>query len=106
MNTFVDIIATKTKKDKEGFVTQTDTVIASIRAYREDRHANMKWANLAAFSSATVMFKFRKIPGFECVSSFIIQCSNERFKIISVEDVKGKGMYVVVLAEKIEPTKR
>ena len=55
--------------------------------------------------TATVLFRFRVIPGLKIVSSLCIACSGERFKILSEEDVRGRGMYVEVLAEHIESTK-
>ena len=33
----------------------------------------------------------------------IIFCGDVRFEITSVEDVKGKGMYLEVLAKKVTP---
>ena len=106
MNTFIDIISVEPVKDDEGFVNTGDTVLASLRAYKEDRHGNEKWANRAAFSTATALFRFRKLPDFTVTTSLYITCADGRFRILSVEDVKGRGMYVEVLAEKIEPTVR
>jgi hypothetical protein len=34
-----------------------------------------------------------------------IICGGERYKILSAEDVRGRGMYVEVLAERLEATK-
>jgi hypothetical protein len=106
MNTFVDIISTEPIKDTEGFVTKGDHILASVRAYKEDRHGNKIWANRAAFSTATVLFRFRKIPGIEIVPSIMIICSDVRYKINSVEDVRGRNLYVEALCERIEPSKR
>lgn len=106
MNTFIDIISTEPTKDDEGFVNTGDTVLASLRAYKEDRHGNEKWANRAAFSTATALFRFRKQPDLTITTSLYIACQGNRYRIHSVEDVKGRGMYVEVLAEKIEPTVR
>lgn len=106
MNTFIDIISTKPTKDDEGFVNTGDTILASVRAYKEDRHGNEKWANRAVFSEATALFRFRRMPTLEVSTSHVITCEDGRFQILSVEDVKGRGMYVEVLAEKIEPTVR
>ena len=61
---------------------------------------------MAAFSSATSMFKFRAIPGIAVDTSLFILCKGERFRILSAEDVKGRGMYVEVLAEMQEATVR
>jgi len=106
MNTLIDIISTEPVKDDEGFVNTGDTVLASLRAYKEDRHGNEKWANRAAFSTATALFRFRKMPGLDISTSLVITCADGRYRILSVEDVKGRGMYIEVLAEKIEPTVR
>lgn len=62
MNAFIDIISVETIKDNEGFGISKDTILASVRAYKEDRHGNEKWSNRAAFSEATALFCFRKIP--------------------------------------------
>ena len=106
MNTFIDVITTEPVKDGEGFVNTGDYILASVRAYKEDRHGNEKWANRAAFSTATSLFRFRKIPGLVIDASLVIACADGRFRILSAEDVKGRGMYVEALAEKIEPTVR
>ena len=105
MNNFIDIIQTVQNKDAAGFVTSSDVALASVRAYREDRHGNKTWANRAAFSTASTLFRFRVIPGLKIVSSLYIACQGDRFKILSAEDVRGRGMYVEVLAEHIEPSK-
>jgi UDP-2,3-diacylglucosamine pyrophosphatase LpxH len=106
MNTFIDIISTEPAKDAEGFVVHGDNILASVRAYKEDRHGNEKWANMAAFSTATALFRFRKIPGAVIDSSLFITCEDSRYRIVSAEDVRGRGMYVEVLAEKLEGTVR
>ena len=106
MNTQIDIISTAPVKDAEGFVTQGDHVIASIRAYKEDRHGTERWANMAAFSEATALFRFRKIPGVEITTALFIVCGDERYRIVSAENMRGRGMYVEVLAEKQEGTVR
>jgi len=105
MNNFIDIIQTVHKKDAAGFAISEDVVLASVRAYREDRHGNKIWANRAAFSTATVMFRFRVIPDLDIVPSLNIACQGEQFKILSAEDVRNRGMYIEVLAEHIQPSK-
>ncbi len=100
MNTFVDIVSTQPVKDSEGFAIKGDTVLASIRAYKEDRHGSESWANRAAFSKASALFRFRKIPGLEITTSLVLVCADGRYNIVSVEDVKGRGMYIEALAEK------
>lgn len=102
MNAFIDIIQTQMVKDAEGFSVETDVVLISIRAYREGRHGTEKWANRAVFSDATDLFRFRAIPDVLVTTDMVIVCEGKRFEIISVEDVKGRGMYVEVLGKKVE----
>lgn len=104
MNSFADIKAMQTTADSEGFTARTDTLLASVRCYREGRHGSERWANLAAFSEATDLFRFRVIPGVTVTTDHYIICENERYDIISVENVKGRGMYLEVLAKKVVPS--
>ena len=104
MNTFIDIIEKVTTKDAEGFRTEVDNIIASIKAYREGRHGNEKWANRATFSEATDLFRFRRIPGVTITTAMIVVNKEGRFEITSVEDVKGRGMYIEVLAKEVKPS--
>ena len=101
MNTLIEIVQPQTVKDAEGFSTERAVVLASVRAYREGRHGNQKWANRAAFSEATNLFRFRCIPGITITTDMAIICADERFEITSVENVKGKGMYIEVLAKAV-----
>ncbi len=104
MNGFADIVITKRIKDSEGFSTTADEILASVRVYREGRHGSERWANLAAFSEATDLFRFRVIPGLAVTTDHILVCEDGRFEITSVEDVKGRGMYTEVLAKKVVAT--
>ena len=106
MNKTIDIISTSPVKDAEGFVTKGDTVIATVRAYKEERHGNEKWANMAAFSTATALFRFRKIPGLVVDTTMFITDDSGRYRIVSTEDVRGRGMYIECLAEKQEGSVR
>ncbi|MDO4564711.1 MAG: head-tail adaptor protein [Clostridia bacterium] len=105
MNAFIDIIAVTKVKDSEGFSVDSEEILASVRAYREGRHGTQKWSNLAAFSEATDLFRFRCIPGVTVTTAHFIVCDGGRFEITSVEDVKGRGMYIEVLAKKVVATK-
>jgi head-tail adaptor len=101
MNTFIDIISVETSKDSEGFSKPKDTILASVRAYKEDRHGNEKWANRAVFSEETALFCFRRIPDIEVSTNMVIVCSDGRYEITNVEDVKGRGMYIEAMAKKV-----
>ena len=104
MNGFADIVETRQVKDSEGFAHSGDEVLASVRVYREGRHGSQRWANLAVFSEATDLFRFRCIRGLTVTTDHFLICGGERFNIISVENVKGRGMYIEVLAKRSEPT--
>ena len=104
MNGFIKILKKIKTKDSDGFIVESTEVLHSIRAYREGRHGNETWANRASFTSATDLFRFRVIPNFEVTTSMIIECDGSKFEIYSVENVKGRGMYIEVLATKVEPT--
>lgn len=102
MNAFIDLVETQKVKDEEGFVTEKDVVVASVRAYREGRHGSEKWANRAVFSEATDLFRFRTIPDVMVTTAMQISTDGHRFAITSVEDVKGRGMYLEVLAKEVK----
>ena len=102
MNVRISIAEETVIKDAEGFATKTDNILASIHAYREGRHGSQKWVNRAAFSEATDLFRFRTIPGLTVTTEHVILCDDERYEITSVEDVKGRGMYLEALAKRIE----
>ena len=104
MNGFADIVKTKQVKDSEGFTHSEDEVLASVRVYREGRHGSQRWANLSAFSEATDLFRFRCIPGLAISTDHFLVTHDGRYDIVSVEDVKGRGMYIEVLAKRSEST--
>lgn len=106
MNTFIEIVTTTPIKDAEAFTNLGDVTLANVRAYFEERHGNELWANRAVFSNATALFRFRKIPGLVIDTKLVIICEGARYQILSVEDIKGRGMYYEVLADKTEPSKR
>lgn len=87
--------------DSEGFKTKTVEVLASIRVFVEGRHGSERWANLAAFSEATELFRFRVIPNLKVTTSHFILFENEQYDILSVENIKGRNMYIEVLAKRV-----
>ena len=104
MNTLIDIVEKVTTKDAEGFRTEVDNIVASVRAYREGRHGNEKWANRAQFSEATDLFCFRRIPNVAVTTAMVVVNNEGRFEITSVEDIKGRRMYIEVLAKEVKPS--
>jgi hypothetical protein len=102
MTSFVELITSTPTKDAEGFAVTGDTVVANVRAYFEPKNATEKWRNNAAFAEASAMFRFRAIPGVTVDSTLYILCAGDRYRVISAEDVRGRGMYLEVLAVKVE----
>ena len=101
MNRTASIIEEVTVKNSEGFASKQDVTLASVHMYREGRHGSERWANLATFSEATDLFRFRTIPDVTVTAGQYIQFGEERFNIVSVENVGGRGMYTEVLAKKV-----
>ena len=102
MNKQIEITQKQIVADSEGFQSETDVVVAKVRAYLEGRHGSEKWANTASFSTATGLFRFRIIPGLVVTTAMKILCDDHVFEIKSIEDVKGRGMYLEVLAEEVK----
>ena len=102
MNTQIQITQKRVALDDEGFQTESDVVVAKVRAYLEGRHGSEKWANHAVFSSATDLFRFRTIPDLNITTDMRILCDGAVFEITSAEDVKGRGMYIEVLAKEVQ----
>jgi hypothetical protein len=89
-------------KDPDGFgQTSRDEVLARVRAYHEQRHGNVKWANRAAFSEATALFRFRVIPGLSVEPLLLIVCGLKRYEVLSVEVLGAR--YVEALTKEVRP---
>ena len=101
MNTHIKILRIRYEKDADGFAQPSDEILARVRAYHEQRHGNVRWANRAAFSEATALFRFRIIPGVTVEPLYIIESAAGRFEVLSVE-VLGKR-YVEALCKEVVP---
>ena len=105
MQSFIQIYTTTSIKDEEGFMTQEEQLVVTLRAYKEHRRGSEAWKNRASFTTATVLFRFRKPPHVQVTTEHLLVCQDERYNILSVEDIREKGMYIEVLAEKVEGSK-
>lgn len=101
MNKKAKIISITRETDSEGFSFENIEVLAEVRVFVEERHGSERWANLAAFSEATELFRFRTIPGVEVTTKYYILYEGNEYNILSVENVKGRNMYVEVLAKRV-----
>lgn len=88
MNTRIDIIDTILIKDAEGFSSKGEEVIASVRAYRDERHSSRKWANMAAYTKASVTFQMRRIPVVVIEPGMLIRCDTGEYKVLSIEVIR------------------
>lgn len=104
MNTYINFFEKLEGTDEEGFKDEIEVWLKSIRAYREGRHASARWANRAAFTDATDLFRFRKQPDFRPRTDMFIEYKGERFEILSIENIKGRGMYIEILARQVKPS--
>ncbi|MCQ9371181.1 head-tail adaptor protein [Corynebacterium sp. 35RC1] len=100
MRETIDLITPVACRDAAGFTSNTAQVAASVRAYREVRHASSAWVNRAAYTQATVLFRIRAIPGLEVTEAMEISTREGRFVIDAVEVI---GRYVEILAHRDTP---
>jgi len=104
MNKKAQLCTIQNTTDPEGFVSSLLVVLADLRVFVESRHGSERWANLASFSEATDLFRFRKIPNIEVTTKHYILYDDNQYNILSVENVKGRNMYIEVMAKKVEAT--
>ena len=98
MNSFIDIISVEPVKDADGFVNHGDRVLASVRAYFEQKNSTEKWRNMSQSSEVNALFRLRVVPDLELNNRHVIACEGKCYNIFSVENVKSRGMYLEVLA--------
>jgi len=104
MTGFISIVKTSMERDKDNIMRPVNEILANVRAYQEFRHGTERWSNLAAFSTANCLFRFRKIPGLTVTPDMSIVSGGVRYRVISAEDVRGRGMFIEVLASDTDPT--
>ena len=69
MNKKAQLCTIQNTTDPEGFVSSLLVVLADLRVFVESRHGSERWANLASFSEATDLFRFRKYPILKLLQS-------------------------------------
>ena len=104
MNEKISIISKTVTTDDEGFQTFTDTTLWECRAYREGRHGSNAWMNRASFTDATDLFVIRKPHDVEIKDSYYLICDGDTYDITSIENVKGRGMYLSILGKMVKPS--
>ena len=87
-------------KDEEGFISVKPHPIACVRAYKEDKNTSEKWVNKALLEDVTTLFQIRYIPNIRITTDMQIECFDGTYDIKSVENIKGRNMYLQILAKK------
>ena len=88
------------EKDEEGFSNMVSHPIACVRAYKEDKNTTEKWANKALLEDVTTLFQIRYLPNIKITTDMQIECFDGTYDIKSVENIKGRNMYLQILAKK------
>ena len=101
LNDFIDIIERRVDKDAEGFGADTDVILASVRAEKSYASMDEKGANDATFAVQTATFKFRRIPALTIRPDMFIADAAGRYNITAVDEVSGRGMYLIVTAQRV-----
>ena len=90
-------------KDADGFRTEMNEPVASVRAYFEPKNTTEKWTNRAVLKDASALFRFRYVPSVRIDTAMVIDCLGERYNIVCVENPRQKNMYCEVVG-KVEDT--
>lgn len=104
MNKKIWICSLENTMDQDGFSSQMFEKIKEVRAIVEDKHLNEKWSNSASFGEVQISFQFRAIPNFKIELEYYIEYLGQMYNIINVENVKGRDMYIEVLAKRLDST--
>lgn len=105
MQSFIEVYQSNTTTDADGFAQTHEQRILSTRAYKEQQRGSEAWKNRASFTTETTLFRLRKPRNVDITTEHLLVCYGEYYNILSVEDVINKGMYLEILAEKIEGSK-
>lgn len=97
MNVPIQILSVHYVKDKDGFAQPQEEILACVRAYKEDKNTTEKWTNRAVLQDASALFRFRVIPNLNITTEMVIDCFVGRYNILSIENVRGKNMYLEVV---------
>ena len=76
----------------------------NCKNYMTDGGDTMVIGGALVIENSAMVIGFRVIPGLTVTTAHVIFCGDDRFEITSVEDVKGRGMYIEVLAKKVTPS--
>ncbi len=98
LNTPIQILRLRFGRDRDGFPTESDELIACVRARAETRNATERWSSRAVLREASAVFTFRRIPHIEITTDMAIVCGADRYNIVSVENIRGRNLFTQVVA--------
>ena len=98
LNTPIQILRLRFGRDRDGFPTVSEDLIACVRARAETRNATERWSNRAVLREASAIFTFRHIPHIDVTTDMVIVCGADRYNIVSVENIRGRNLYTQVVA--------
>ena len=101
INDFIEIIQRRGATDEEAFSSDQDVVLASVRAEKSYGSMTEKQANDATFAAQTAVFRLRHIPGLRVEPYMFITDAAGRYNITAVDEISGRGMYLVVTAQRV-----
>ncbi len=102
MNKKIYISVLENITDQDGFTSQQFKRLKETRAIVEEKHLNEKWSNYAAFADAEILFQLRVIPNFNVEIDHYVEYQDQVYNIINVENVKGRNMYIEILAKRCD----
>ena len=102
MNKKIYISALENTTDQDGFTNQQFKRLKETRAIVEEKYLNEKWSNYAAFADAEILFQLRAIPNFTVELEHYVEYQGLVYNIINVENVKGRNMYIEILAKRCD----
>ena len=112
MRHWIHIVRKVTENDSAGFEVFVEYEhIMSTRATMELKQMNEFWINIATFSKADTLFKFRKKPGIEFDASMVILIGNldnpntGTYNILSIDETKSANLYYEVFAQLVLPSR-
>lgn len=102
MNSTITVTRRSRTVDSEGFPGYTEQTLLKCRAYMEEKNMSERWRNSSVFADATVLFRFRYVPGLTITTQNFIKHNDVSYDIVSIENVRQRCMYYEVLAKRSE----
>jgi len=102
LNHFIELFRVEQETDPDGFPVERDVFLASVRAYREDRYGSETWKNRSLFRQQRRFLESGEFPASHSIPRCVVVTEDGRHNILSVEDIRRKGLYWEILAERVD----